>query len=293
MPFATIDGIRTRFEIVGEGPPLLMFSPGGFDASLDKWTVLDVYKRIKLLEHLPKKFRCIVFDRRETGQSGARVERITWSDYARQGEGLLDHLGLASAHLLGGCMGCCPVTTFAVQRPERVRSMVLFWPVGGPRFRIRGHERFRTHLALVERSGLSGVVEAARQTDQGFGRNPAPGPWAPAIRSDAEFAAAYAALHVERYKLLVTAMARTLLDRDTAPGAEPEDLMRLDIPSLIVPGRDVAHATSAARYLEECLQGAEYWDVLPDELNESNVPDRILRFLERAEESARARGLGD
>ena len=29
--------------------------------------------------------------------------------------------------------------------------------------------------------------------------------------------------------------------------------MRLDIPALIVPGRDAAHATSAARYLEECL----------------------------------------
>ncbi len=56
-------------------------------------------------------------------------------------------------------------------------------------------------------------------------------------------------------------MARTLFDRDTAPGAEPEDLLRLDIPALVVPGRDAAHATSAARYLEECLPRAEYWDV--------------------------------
>ena len=56
-------------------------------------------------------------------------------------------------------------------------------------------------------------------------------------------------------------MARTLFDRDTAPGAEPEDLMRLDIPALVVPGHDAAHATSAARYLEECLPRAEYWDV--------------------------------
>ena len=56
-------------------------------------------------------------------------------------------------------------------------------------------------------------------------------------------------------------MCRTLFDRDTAPGAEPEDLLRLDIPALIVPGRDAAHATSAARYLEECLPRADYWDV--------------------------------
>ena len=283
MPFATIDGIRTHFEVIGDGPPLLMFSPGGFDATLDKWATLGVYARIKLLEQLPQKFRCIVFDRRETGQSGARVERITWSDYVRQGEGLLDHLGLSSAHLLGGCMGCCPVAAFAVRRPERVRSMVLFWPVGGARFRIRGHARFNAHLALVQQSGLAGVIEAARATEEGFGRNPAAGPWAPALRSDEEFAAVYAGLDVEKYKLMVTAMARTLLDRDTAPGAEPEDLLRLDLPTLIVPGRDAAHATSAARYLEECLNGSEYWDILPDELTEENVPARLLDFLGRAE----------
>src|SRR5258708_2751359 len=48
-------------------------------------------------------------------------------------------------------------------------------------------------------------------------------------------------------------MCRALFDRDTAPGAEPEDLMRLDIPALVVPGHDASHATPAARYLEECL----------------------------------------
>jgi len=42
--------------------------------------------------------------------------------------------------------------------------------------------------------------------------------------------------------------ARTLFDRDAAPGAEPEDPMRLDVPALLVPGRDPAHAISAARY---------------------------------------------
>lgn len=28
MPFATVDGIDTRYEVFGDGPPLLMFSPG-------------------------------------------------------------------------------------------------------------------------------------------------------------------------------------------------------------------------------------------------------------------------
>lgn len=286
MPGARLDGIETRYEVHGDGPPLLMYSPGGFDASLDKWSTLGVYARIKLLEHLPQHFRCIVFDRRETGRSGGRVEHIGWDDYVNQGLALLDHLGIESAHLVGGCMGCCPVTVFAVRHPERVKSMILYWPVGGARFRIRASERFATHLALVGSEGLAGVVRLAQTTEAGFGKDPRVGPWAPVIRRDKEFAAAYAALDVEHYKLVVAGMARTLVDRDTAPGAEPEDLMRLDMPSLVIPGRDVAHATSAARYLEECLPGCEYVDLLPDEQTEGNMPRILEDFLDRVEAAA-------
>ena len=76
-------------------------------------------------------------------------------------------------------------------------------------------------------------------------------------------------------------MSRTLLDRDTAPGAEPEDLMRLNIPTLIVPGDDSSHATSAARYLKECLPGAEYWDVGPEDQTEATAPARVIEFLDK------------
>jgi len=280
MPTATIDGIKTNYEVIGDGPPLLMYSPGGFDATLDKWSTLGVYARIKLLDHLPKHFRCIVFDRRETGQSGGRVERITWDDYVEQGKGLLEHLGIEAAHLLGGCMGCCPLVAYAVKYPQSVLSMVLYWPVGGARFRIKGHGRFAQHLGFIEQEGLAGVVDLALKTDVGFGKDPRIGPWAPVIRSDAEFATAYAAMDVDRYKLIIAGIPRTLIDRDTAPGAEAEDLLRLDVPALIVPGRDAAHATSAARYLEECLPAADYWDVLPEEQTEQNVPPRLIEFLE-------------
>src|SRR5262245_22780562 len=78
------------------------------------------------------------------------------------------------------------------------------------------------------------------------------------LRHDRAFAEAYAKQDIDRYKLIVAGMARTMFDRDTAPGAEPEDLLRVDLPAFIVPGRDAAHATSAARYLEECLPKSDY-----------------------------------
>ena len=119
------------------------------------------------------------------------------------------------------------------------------------------------------------------ETEVGFGKDPRIGPWAPVIRSDPEFAENYVTLDVDEYKSIVADMSRTLIDRDTAPGAEPEDLLELDIPALIVPGKDIAHATSAARYLEECLPKSEYWDILPDEQTEANVPARLVEFLDR------------
>jgi pimeloyl-ACP methyl ester carboxylesterase len=280
MATAIIDGITTRYEVVGSGPPLLMFSPGGFDATLEKWSTLGVYARIKPMEHLPKKYTCIVFDRRECGQSGGRVERVTWMHYVAQGKGLLEHLKIERAHLMGGCMGCSPVAAFGVAHPEATLSMILYWPVGGAKYRIKGQQRFAEHLAFVQQNGLQQVVARVASEGKAFGADPRGGPWASVIRSDPAFAAAYARQDVEKYKLIVAEMARTLLDRDTAPGAEPEDLLRLDIPAFVVPGHDESHATSAARYFEEVLPRSQYWDVPVEGQTAATAPERMLQFLD-------------
>ena len=280
MATATIEGIRTRYEVAGAGPPLLMFSPGGFDATVEKWSSLGVYARVKLLDHLPQRYTCIMFDRRETGHSGGRVEAIGWDHYVRQGKGLLDHLKIPRAHLMGGCMGCAPVAAFGVKHPEATLSMLLWWPVGGAKYRIKGRQRFAEHLAFVKEGGLAEVVALVQREGKAFGADPRGGPWASVIKADPEFAAAYARLNVDAYESTVIAMRDKLLDRDTAPGAEPEDLLKLQTPALIVPGRDESHATSAARYLEECLPKSEYWDVPPDAQTAQAAPERVLRFLD-------------
>ena len=279
MPTAVIDGITTRYEVVGNGPPLLMYAPGGFDATVEKWSALGVYARIKLLDHLPAKYTCILFDRRECGQSGGRVERMTWAHYVTQGKGLLEHLNIDRAHIMGGCMGCCPVLAFGVIYPRATLSMVLYWPVGGAKYRMSSHQRFAEHLAFVQQNGLAAVAALVAKDGKPFGADPRGGPWASVIKADPAFAETYAKQNVDAYKLIVAGMARTLFDRDTAPGAEPEDLLRLDIPALVIPGQDAAHATSAARYLEECLPKSEYWDVPVAGQTDAAAPARILEFL--------------
>jgi pimeloyl-ACP methyl ester carboxylesterase len=279
MSTVRVDGIATRYEVLGQGEPLLMFSPGGFDATLEKWSTLGIYSKTQMMATLTAHFHCIVFDRRETGRSGGRVQRITWADYVAQGKGLLDHLGIAKAHLMGGCMGCAPVVAFAAMYPQATRSMVLYWPVGGAKYRINGQLRFAQHLAFVQQEGLAAVLALAQASNKSFAEDPRPGPWVSVLRSDPAFASAFVSMDLERYKLAVVATQHALFDRDTAPGAEPEELLRLTAPALIVPGQDASHATSAARYLQECLPQSEYWDIAPADQLASNVPARLQQFL--------------
>jgi pimeloyl-ACP methyl ester carboxylesterase len=274
-----VDGIATHYQVAGSGPPLLMFSPGGFNAVAANWTSFSLYQRLRLLDHLARDYTCITFDRRESGASGGRVERITWRHYAAQGKGLLEHLGLASAHLMGGCVGCSVVATFAAEYPGATRSMVLYSPAGGPRYRVRQHERFTTHLAYAAEHGPSGVAGLAAQSQASFTEDPRVGLWAPVLRSDPAFAREFAAQDPASYLTVIGGLARTLFDRDTVPGPEPEDLFISNVGALVVPGQDGSHAPSAARYLQECLPHAEYWDAPVAEQTAETAPRRIQEFL--------------
>jgi pimeloyl-ACP methyl ester carboxylesterase len=280
VPTATIDGILTRYEVSGAGPPLLMLSPGGFNAQLGNWQTLGIYRRLQLIPALSQRFTCVTFDRRESGGSGGRVERLGWDGYAAQASGLLAHLGVDRAHLLGGCAGCSVAAAFAVAYPGAVASMVLFSPAGGAKYRLKQHARFAAHLAYVDEHGLEAVATLAEGGQATFADDARVGPWGSTIRADRYFAGAYRRMDAARYSGLVAGTARGLFDRDTVPGAEPEDLLQLDVPALIVPGHDESHATSAARYLEECLPASDYWDVPVPEQTAANVPARIIGFFE-------------
>jgi pimeloyl-ACP methyl ester carboxylesterase len=283
VPVAVLGGLATHYEVAGSGPPLLMFSPGGFNAVAANWTSFSLYGRLRLLDHLAKSYTCVTFDRRESGRSGGRVERVTWRHYAAQGRALLDHLGLGPAHLMGGCVGCSVALTFAVEYPDVTRSVILYSPAGGPRYRIRQHERFARHLAYTADHGPAGVAELALATEAGFTEDPRVGPWAPVLRRDEAFARSFAEQDPARYATVVAATARTLFDRDTVPGPEPEDLLLMEgLPALIVPGEDASHAPSAARYLHECLPAADYWDAPVADQTEATAPPRVLEFLSSA-----------
>ena len=277
MATAVIDGIEVHYETWGSGTPLLMLAPGGFDSTIEKWRAASAWTGIDALARLASQHRVIAYDRRESGDSGGRVERLGWTAYARQGGQLLDHLQVDSAFVMGGCMGCSVALSFGVHYPGRTRGMILHWPVGGYRWKASNHARFADHLRFVRENGLRGVVDRARKGTT-FWTDPESGPWASVIARDGEFAERFAAQDPERYMGIVTTTGPDMFDRDTATGAAPEELMGVKAPALVIPGDDPSHATSGAHYLRECLPHPEFWNVMPPDQTTENVCERTLEF---------------
>ena len=265
------DGIRTRVSVVGTGEPLLMFSPGGFDATLEKWSELGIYKKIDIMSYLADRFTCILFDRRECGKSGGRLEILDFSGMARHGYAVLEQLGHRSAHVIGGCLGCAPASEFARMYPNLTMSLNLVWPVGGARYRIRNFGRFSTHLAWVSEHGTDALIQKALASDVGFAKDSTLGPWGGSLRVDAGLVDSLRTSDDTAYARLVQASYRVMFDCDSAPGPKPEELMQIVRPACIVPGADESHARSAAHFVTECLPDSRFLDLPTDAQDSESV----------------------
>jgi pimeloyl-ACP methyl ester carboxylesterase len=215
MPFADIQGIKTRYEVLGEGPPLLLLAPVGFDDSISRRWADRVWRGFRPMESLTPHFRVIVYDRRESGGSGGCVEPLTWALCARHAKGLLDHLQIDQVYLLGGCVGCSVALALAAEFPERCRALLLHWPVGGFHWLSRGRANFDRHIAFVREHGLNGVADLARRSKM-FWSDPDAGPWSSIIATNDAFAEAFVRQDPERYVGIVEE-SRDNLFADTLP----------------------------------------------------------------------------
>ena len=174
-------------------------------------------------------------------------------------------------------MGCSVALAFGVHYPEATRGLLLHWPVGGYRWKVNSQDRFMRHYNFAKQNGLKDVVERAHG-GKSFWMDPEAGPWATVIARDQQFAKSFLRVDLDRYLGIVLTSGRSLFNRDTAPGAEPEELLGIKAPALIIPGDDPSHATSGAHYLRECLPKSEFWNVMPPEQSTQTVCDRILEF---------------
>lgn len=68
-------------------------------------------------------FHLITFDNRDVGLSTAPESQYSLADMAQDAVGLLDHLGVAAAHVAGQSMGGLIAQLMAIHHPDRVLSL--------------------------------------------------------------------------------------------------------------------------------------------------------------------------
>ena len=100
-------------------------------------------------------FELVLYDHRGAGRSGVPEGEHTIADLAGDAVGLLDALGIESAHVVGISMGGMVAQELVLQAPERVRTLTLGCTFPG------GPEAAMTDMAVV---GM--LAEAVLSGDQ-------------------------------------------------------------------------------------------------------------------------------
>jgi 3-oxoadipate enol-lactonase len=116
MRRAAVNGTHIAYDVRGSGPPLILIM--GYRLSSSAWPT-------EFLDELAKRFRLILFDNRGTGLSEKPISGYALSNMALDVCGLMDHLRIESADVLGYSMGGAVAQELACRHPQRVRSLIL------------------------------------------------------------------------------------------------------------------------------------------------------------------------
>jgi len=123
MAFAQNQGAKIYWDQQGEGAPLLLIMGLG-------WTSQMWYRSRPVLA---AQFRTIAFDNRGVGQSDVPPGPYPIALMASDAAAVLDAAGVERAHVCGMSMGGMIAQEFALQYPQRVRSLILGCTApGGP-----------------------------------------------------------------------------------------------------------------------------------------------------------------
>lgn len=116
MPHLDVGDARLYYEVSGEdGTPVLLIM--GFAVPMTMWGAQ--------VPALSAQHRVVAFDNRGAGRSIAAAGLYSMRGFADDAVRLLDHLGIASAHVTGVSMGGMIAQELALRHRDRVRSLTL------------------------------------------------------------------------------------------------------------------------------------------------------------------------
>jgi 3-oxoadipate enol-lactonase/4-carboxymuconolactone decarboxylase len=117
MPHVRVNGIDFHYDLAGpEGAQIVAFSHS-VGSAINMWE--------PMMPALTARYRCLRYDTRGHGGSGASPAAITIDDLADDLVGILDALGIDRAHIAGLSLGGMTGQSVAARYPERVASLTL------------------------------------------------------------------------------------------------------------------------------------------------------------------------
>ncbi len=115
MPLVPVGRARLHVEQTGTGEPLLLLTGFAISGAVFE-PVLPLYA---------SRFAVTTYDHRGAGRSSGAVPGLSMGQLAADAVGVLDALGIDSAHVYGLSMGGMVAQELALRFPHRVRSLVL------------------------------------------------------------------------------------------------------------------------------------------------------------------------
>lgn len=159
MPVFSQNDVEIYYEIHGSGYPVLLFAPGGMRSAIKFWRGSPFDPIETLSEH----FQVIAMDQRNAGQSRAPISAAdSWTTYTSDHINLLDHLGIAACHIMGGCIGGSYCFGLMQAAPERVSAAVIQQTIGLDNNRHAFYEMFDGWAEALDNQPSAEVLEAFR-----------------------------------------------------------------------------------------------------------------------------------
>ena len=148
MPKVTLGDVEIHYETYGTGTPVLLVPGLGGVGSY--WNAN--------IPAISQHHQVVVHDHRGTGQSSRSRIRYSVDQMSNDLLGLMDHLEIEQAHLVGHSTGGAIGQTLAVTNPERLKSLVIYasWTKADPFFR----RVFEARRTLLTASGSAAYVRA-------------------------------------------------------------------------------------------------------------------------------------